>query len=116
MDRGAWRVTVHGVTKTWTRLRNSHIHFTSKVEDEGGHVLIICRPNKRPQIEQLIATPIYHLTVLQVRNQVHFPWFSDQGLKRLKSRCVQAGRLSSGFREEFTSLFKLLAEVISLHS
>ena len=24
MDRGAWQATVHGVTKSWTRLRNSH--------------------------------------------------------------------------------------------
>ena len=22
MDRGAWQATVHGVTKSWTRLRN----------------------------------------------------------------------------------------------
>ena len=28
MDRGAWRVTVHGVTKSRTRLSNSHSHFT----------------------------------------------------------------------------------------
>ena len=24
MDRGAWRTTVHGVTKSWTRLSDSH--------------------------------------------------------------------------------------------
>ena len=27
MDRGAWRATVHGVTKSWTQL--SDFHFTS---------------------------------------------------------------------------------------
>ena len=31
MDRGAWRATVHGVTKSQTRLSNEHFHFhTSK--------------------------------------------------------------------------------------
>ena len=24
MDRGAWRATVHGVAKSWTRLSNEH--------------------------------------------------------------------------------------------
>ena len=28
MDRGAWQATVHGVTKSWTRL--SSFHFTIK--------------------------------------------------------------------------------------
>ena len=27
MDRGDWRATVHGVTKSWTRLTNFHFHF-----------------------------------------------------------------------------------------
>ena len=27
MDRGAWRATVHGVAKSWTRLSNLHFHF-----------------------------------------------------------------------------------------
>ena len=26
MDRGAWRATIHGVTKSWTQLRNWHVH------------------------------------------------------------------------------------------
>ena len=29
MDRGAWWATVHGVTKSWTRLSNWHFHFLS---------------------------------------------------------------------------------------
>ena len=87
MDRGAWRATVHGVTKSWTWLRDSHFPFTFKVEDEEskkcgwGHVLVICWSNKRPQIEQLIATSIYHLTVLQVRNPTALPlvlWSGSQ--------------------------------------
>ena len=27
MDRGAWQVIVHGVTKSWARLSNFHFHF-----------------------------------------------------------------------------------------
>ena len=27
MDRGAWWATVHGITKSWTRLNGYHIHF-----------------------------------------------------------------------------------------
>ena len=27
MDRGAWRATVHGVTKSWTRLTDKYFHF-----------------------------------------------------------------------------------------
>ena len=26
MDRGAWQVTVHGITKSWTQLRDWHWH------------------------------------------------------------------------------------------
>ena len=29
IDRGPWWATVHGVTKSWTRLSNSHFHFFS---------------------------------------------------------------------------------------
>ena len=29
MDRGDWRATVHGVTKSWTRLSNWHFFFSS---------------------------------------------------------------------------------------
>ena len=28
MDRGAWRATVHGVTKSQTQLNDQHFHFT----------------------------------------------------------------------------------------
>ena len=28
MDRGAWRATVHGATKSQTRLSEQHFHFT----------------------------------------------------------------------------------------
>ena len=28
MDRGAWRATVHGVAKSWTRLCNFHFHLS----------------------------------------------------------------------------------------
>ena len=27
MDRGAWRATVHGVTKSWTRLKQTILFF-----------------------------------------------------------------------------------------
>ena len=27
MDRGAWQATVHGVTKSQTRLSDQHFHF-----------------------------------------------------------------------------------------
>ena len=27
MDRGAWRATVHGVAKSWTRLSDFHFHL-----------------------------------------------------------------------------------------
>ena len=27
MDRGAWLVTVHGVTKRWTQLSDYHFHY-----------------------------------------------------------------------------------------
>ena len=28
MDRGYWRATVYGVTKSWTRLSNEHFFYT----------------------------------------------------------------------------------------
>ena len=38
MDRGAWLATVHGVTKSWTWLRDFHFHFFSY---QGGNCQII---------------------------------------------------------------------------
>ena len=32
MDRGTWRATVHGVVKTWTRLRDFHGMVATLVE------------------------------------------------------------------------------------
>ena len=32
MDRGAWQVTVHGVSKSRTQLSNFHFHFTFPVD------------------------------------------------------------------------------------
>ena len=34
MDRGAWRATVHGVTKSWTWLNNNNIHIFSKLQGQ----------------------------------------------------------------------------------
>ena len=34
MDRGAWRSTVRGVTKNWTRLSDSHTHTHTHKELE----------------------------------------------------------------------------------
>ena len=31
-DRGAWRATVHGVKKSWTRLSDLHIHVHNGVQ------------------------------------------------------------------------------------
>ena len=29
MDKGSWQATVHGVTKSWTRLSKFHFHFST---------------------------------------------------------------------------------------
>ena len=34
MDGGAWRATVHGVTKSWTRLSDLHFLSSSGVETD----------------------------------------------------------------------------------
>ena len=34
MDRGAWRVTVHGVTRSWTQLSNFHITLIPKQDKD----------------------------------------------------------------------------------
>ena len=36
MDRGAWRATVHGVTKTWTQLKQLSMHGFPENKDEVG--------------------------------------------------------------------------------
>ena len=33
MDRGAWRATVHGVTKSWTQLKQLSIHIDIDVRN-----------------------------------------------------------------------------------
>ena len=32
MDRGAWRASVHGVTKSWTQLSDQHFHFSPNLQ------------------------------------------------------------------------------------
>ena len=34
MDRGAWQATVHGVTKSWTRLKQLSMTFTNNSQLE----------------------------------------------------------------------------------
>ena len=34
MDRGTWQATVHGVTKSWTRLKRLSMHACSKAETQ----------------------------------------------------------------------------------
>ena len=36
MKRGAWRATIHGITKSWTRLSNFTFTFTSIQGSEAG--------------------------------------------------------------------------------
>ena len=39
MDRGAWWATVHGVTRSWTRLSDSHFDFQCEVYEGEGHLM-----------------------------------------------------------------------------
>ena len=41
LDWGAWQVTVHGVTKSWTWLSDLHLHIESVMSS---YHLILCRP------------------------------------------------------------------------
>ena len=36
MERGAWRATVHGVKKSWTRLSNEHFHTFRLISQQTG--------------------------------------------------------------------------------
>ena len=38
MDRGAWQATVHGITKSWTRLSDIHSLFTLFLHIQGFHL------------------------------------------------------------------------------
>ena len=49
MDRGAWQATVHGVTKSWTQLRDQHLHFSFKATTT-------CRQTRGPQCLQVIGS------------------------------------------------------------
>ena len=33
MDRGVWRATVHGITKSWIQLNNWHFHFLKSINN-----------------------------------------------------------------------------------
>ena len=37
-DRGAWRVTVHGITKSWTQLSDSHTHTHTHTHTVAGRL------------------------------------------------------------------------------
>ena len=39
MDRGAWRVTVYGVTKSWTQQRETNTHIETKAKNKTGVLL-----------------------------------------------------------------------------
>ena len=39
MDRGAWRATVHGVTKSWTQPSNTHTHTHTHIKDGLGRLV-----------------------------------------------------------------------------
>ena len=67
VDRGAWRATVHGVTKSWTRLSNSaHMHLEGEW-DEG------CLGN--------LIQPVSFKMPLTTENRALRGWFSDCSLR-----------------------------------
>ena len=35
MDRGAWQATVHGITESWTQLRNQEQHSIASLKEGG---------------------------------------------------------------------------------
>ena len=61
MDRGAWRATVHGVTKSWTQLRGLAQHTGRQAQEEG------CPPKSehhewRAGSRAQLPTPMPHLS------------------------------------------------------
>ena len=77
MDRGAWRATVHGVTKNWTQLSNFHLCSSVatlasllllKLGDlilaSGSLHLLFCLPGVLfPQILHNSLSHIFHISV-----------------------------------------------------
>ena len=49
MDKGGWWATVHGVTKSWTRLSDYHTHWLYAA------AVILCR--REPGLERLMGPP-----------------------------------------------------------
>ena len=45
MDRGAWRATVHGIAKSWTRLKRLGTHAGTQQNIKGSPCLILPLPN-----------------------------------------------------------------------
>uniref|UniRef100_A0A3Q1LUD2 SPRY domain-containing protein 7 n=1 Tax=Bos taurus TaxID=9913 RepID=A0A3Q1LUD2_BOVIN len=48
MDRGAWKAAVHGVAKSWTRLKRLHFHFSLSCIGEGNGNPLQCSCLENP--------------------------------------------------------------------
>ena len=78
MDRGAWRATVHGVAKSWTRLSDFHFRFWLPVVARTIKNLPVVRESQvrslgwEDPLEDGIAT---HFSILAWR----IPWTEEPG-------------------------------------
>ena len=70
MDRGAWRATVHGVTKSWTRLNNNNLESNVVVVQSQ-----LCPTLCHPMDCNMPGLFVPHH--LQEFTQVHAHWISD---------------------------------------
>ena len=62
MDRGAWRITVHGVENSWTRLKQRSVHTHSDVDGpRGDHIKRSKwdKDNDRVNLKKDTSEPIY---------------------------------------------------------
>ena len=91
MDRGAWWAIVHEVTKSWTRLRDSHFHFHFSVVGLFALDHPLCR------VGSVSAFIILHLWCLEqclmpVKNPANSCWMI---LKKCWSQCRNLEILTS---------------------
>ena len=67
MDRGVWRATVHSVTKSWTRLKRLHFHFSLSCFGEGNGNPLQCSCLENPRDGEAWWAAVYGVAQSRVR-------------------------------------------------
>ena len=98
MDRGAWRATVHGVTKSLTQLKQLSMHAQSPISSKRWETTTGIEINK-PEGKMFVIWRLWSLRKSELLLElILFRWLLTGNRERGFSYCIYLGHICGNFR------------------